>query len=115
MSNAPQDTPQSPQGAVQLSMDQFVAIVDGYLNVMIVGLCTCNPQIPQAMRGQALVRAAGRCFSRNTKTAVPAQTIALRDQFLSAFEDELRRHVPALDRALNVPPPANGNLPPHLQ
>ena len=95
--------------SVTPQIDQLTAAFEGHLFVLLQGICVCNAQIPAHIVWPALVRAAGRCFSRATKAPKLEQTLELRNQFAAAFENELRRFIPAIDRAVAVPAAANGN------
>ena len=104
------DTPKQVLSQVQI--EQMVTAFESHIHTVIVGLCVCHSHFDSAIVWQALVRAAGRCFSRGTKTDRLDQTLEFRAKFAAAFEKEMREHVPSIDKAFGVPPPANGNMPP---
>jgi hypothetical protein len=87
-----------------MSVEQFVTVLQGHLDVLCIGLASSNPQVPGHILMPALADAMGRVLSKATASPDLALTLKLRSMAVEAFNHSLRQHTKAIQNVV----PANG-------
>ena len=102
--------PEEDQHPQPMSRAEMLANAAGaYLQTVTNGFIVSNPQCTPQELWTAIATGMGRVLSAATKCQKPEETVALR----SAFKELVNKgmsFVPAIDRAVDVPDPANSNI-----
>ena len=81
----------------QVTPEMLVAMFAGALRVTTHGLCSLNHMIPGNIMWDCIAQAMGVVLSEATKTPDVAQTIQVRNRVAKLVEENLKKHVPAMD------------------
>jgi hypothetical protein len=85
-----------------MSIEQFIELIRPHFNIIAIGLCSSNPNVPPHVLVPAMADAFGRVLSEATASPDFALTVKLRSMAQEAFTHSLKKTVPAMQNVMPV-------------